>query len=384
MDLYLFVVPAPRRHRRYRSVTIQHCCMFTSSRELLPMPAPVWGDEHRTTVPEISPGPARLGGGSTAITAGDSSPTPLFFAGAPWRGDTTKVFGWVGLPKDIKPGEQCPGMVLLHGGGGTAFDVWVQLWTDRGYAAICFDQCGDLPDGSDAAAQWSGSPGTMVAGYAGDGAAHQRHADGGPPGWDASFGQVEEPLEDQWTYHAVAAALRAHTLLASLPQVDPSRIGLTGICKMTRKPSCAALFCRILAIVQQRIVKLRVFSAWGGYMTCVVAGVDPRYKIAAPVYGCGFIGQNSVWAFPGPASSVVGPIGAAGGRGAIAEWLRLWDPSVFLPSANMPLLVVNGSNDFACEWLSAIQGSVHVSPLNVASTEPFAVQTRWTQCRRAT
>jgi hypothetical protein len=97
---------------------------------------------------------------------------------------------------------------------------------------------------------------------------------GGPPGWDASFRQVaeKEPLEDQWQYHAVTAALNAHTLLAAHPAVDAGRIGLTGI-------------------------------SWGGYMTCVVAGVDPRYRFAVPVYGCGFLALNSAWSNSGPGSS---------------------------------------------------------------------------------
>ncbi len=96
---------------------------------------------------------------------------------------------------------------------------------------------------------------------------------GGPPGWDASFHQVAEndPVEDQWQYHAVTAALNAHSLLAAHPAVDADRIGLTGI-------------------------------SWGGYMTCVVAGVDPRYRFAVPVYGCGFLALNSAWSNSGPGS----------------------------------------------------------------------------------
>jgi hypothetical protein len=70
----------------------------------------------------------------------------------------------------------------------------------------------------------------------------------------------------------VTAALNAHSLLAAHPAVDADRIGLTGI-------------------------------SWGGYMTCVVAGVDPRYKFAVPVYGCGFLALNSAWSNAGPGSS---------------------------------------------------------------------------------
>src|SRR5690349_17086869 len=51
----------------------------------------------------------------------------LFFDGAPYLGKPTRVFAYVGLPKNITPGEKVPGMVLVHGGGGTAFDTWVRI-----------------------------------------------------------------------------------------------------------------------------------------------------------------------------------------------------------------------------------------------------------------
>ena len=94
----------------------------------------------------------------------------LFFENVPWKGKPTRVFAWLGLP-DLPAGGACPGMILLHGGGGTAFDAWVRLWNRRGYAAIAIDQCGCVPE----------SPEVQ------DGVPHARHADGGPPGWDASF-----------------------------------------------------------------------------------------------------------------------------------------------------------------------------------------------------
>ena len=83
-----------------------------------------------------------------------------------------------------------------------------------------------------------------------------RDDQGGPPGW-GGFDQMAWPREDQWTCHAVADVILAHSLIRSLPEVDPERTGVTGI-------------------------------SWGGYLTCIVAGVDRRFKLAVPVYGCGF------------------------------------------------------------------------------------------------
>lgn len=212
----------------------------------------------------------------------------MFFEGEPYQGKPTRVFAFYGLPdKDkLKPGEKVPAMVLIHGGGGTAFAKWVKLWNSRGYAAIAMDTCGCVPVGT--YGNW------------------QRHEHAGPPGWDASFAQLDAPLQDQWTYHAVSASVLAHSLLRSFPEVDADRIGVTGI-------------------------------SWGGYLTSIVSGVDTRYQFSVPVYGCGYLGDNSAWL----------PSFEKMGKEKADLWLRQWDPSHYLKNAPMPILWVNGTNDFA-------------------------------------
>ncbi len=208
----------------------------------------------------------------------------LFYEGPSFQGKPTRVFAYYGAPK-LAAGKRVPAMVLIHGGGGTAFDVWVRLWNSRGYAAIAMDLCGCVPVGT--YGHW------------------QRHAAGGPPGW-GGFDQLDWPWSDQWTYHAVADVLLGHSLLRSFPEVDPQRIGVTGL-------------------------------SWGGYLTCIVAGADPRFQFAVPVYGCGFLGENSAWL---PEFKRLGPEKAG-------RWLSWWDPSVYLRQARMPMLWVTGTNDFA-------------------------------------
>lgn len=69
----------------------------------------------------------------------------LFFEGIPYRGNKTRVFAYVGIPEVVN-GNKLPGIVLVHGGGGTAFADWVEIWNNRGYAAIAMDLEGHVPD----------------------------------------------------------------------------------------------------------------------------------------------------------------------------------------------------------------------------------------------
>jgi dienelactone hydrolase len=206
----------------------------------------------------------------------------LFYEGLPWRGRGTRAFAWYGTPEGEGP---WPAMVLVHGGGGTAFAEWVRLWTSRGYAALAMDTCGCVPVGT--YANWT------------------RHRDGGPNAWAVNDDQ-DTAAEDQGSYHAVADVVLGHSLLRSFPEIDPARIGITGI-------------------------------SWGGFYTCLSAGVDARFACAMPVYGCGLLTEDSCWQ---PQFAEMGPT-------RTARWASLWDPAVYLPTARMPWLWVNGTNDFA-------------------------------------
>ena len=59
---------------------------------------------------------------------------PIFFEGLAYQGKPTRVFAWLGLPANHT--GKVPGVVLVHGGGGTAFKEWVQKWNEQGFAAI--------------------------------------------------------------------------------------------------------------------------------------------------------------------------------------------------------------------------------------------------------
>lgn len=204
----------------------------------------------------------------------------LFYESELRNGQPTRVFGYCAFPEGVT--EKSPAVVLIHGGGGKAFPEWAKLWADRGYVALAMDLAGKDADGKPL-------------------------PDGGPDQTDTyKLPATRTDLKEMWTYHAVAACVRATSVLASLPEVDADRIGVTGI-------------------------------SWGGYLTCIVAGVDDRLKFAVPVYGCGFLQGNSAWL----------KYFAAMPEDWRSEWNQAFDPSSYIGRAKMPVLFVNGTNDFA-------------------------------------
>ena len=211
----------------------------------------------------------------------DGAVSSILFANEPYAGRPTDVFAYVGVPPG-GPGR-VPGMVLVHGGLGAAFRSWVEAWVKRGYAAIAMD-------------------------LNGCGANRIPLTRRGPAMDDAVIFDPRAAWTDSWTYHAVAAVLRSHTILRSYAAVDPARIGLTGV-------------------------------SWGGYLTCIAASLDPRLACAIPVYGCGFLQANS-------AQDWLDRFAAMTPAERLA-WHERCDPSVYLPAATAPMLFVSGSNDFA-------------------------------------
>ena len=175
-------------------------------------------------------------------------------------------------------------MVLIHDDGGTAYRDWVRMWTARGYAAIAIDLGGKGLDGNPL-------------------------PDGGPDASLAVKFSVSMGWENSWVRHAVAAVIRAHSLLRKIPVVDSRRIAVNGI-------------------------------GWGGYLACIAAGLDPRFACAIPVYGCGNILENGYekWA----------PFISKMRQEERDWWNERCEPTVYLKKSTMPMLFIGGANDPEC------------------------------------
>jgi dienelactone hydrolase len=200
----------------------------------------------------------------------------VYFDALPWKGKPTRVFAWLGIPEEHS--GKVPGIVLVHGGGGTAFKEWVRQWNEHGFAAISIAVEGQTDD-----------PGAPVppAGHV-----WQRHAWAGPAR-AGIYQDSAEPLSEQWMYHAVADTVLANSLLRSLPEVNADKVGLMGI-------------------------------SWGGVITSTVIGIDTRFAFAIPTYGCGHLFDSG------------NPYGRALGGNAL--YREVWDPMLRMGRATMPVL----------------------------------------------
>ncbi len=228
----------------------------------------------------------------------------LTYAGEKYQGHNTEVFAFYASPITIgeaKPGAKFPGVVLIHGGGGTAFADWVHLWAKRGYAAIAMDLNGSRPPDPEF------DPKTGMAIGNGHRGTRTRLPNGGPAhGHPEKFDCVLTPdTSDDWPFHAAASVMRAHTLLRSFPEVDAEHTAVTGI-------------------------------SWGGYTTCLVASLDDRFKAAVPVYGCGFLHEGE--SVQKPSIDKLDPEHRA-------KWVKEYDPGSLLPRCRVPIMFVNGTND---------------------------------------
>lgn len=209
----------------------------------------------------------------------------LLFKSVDYEGKPTEVFAWYANPDIVKgqknTGKKYPGIVLVHGGGGKAYKEWVMQWAANGYAAIAIDLSGNGADG-------------------------KKLALAGPDQADENKFQkiAEGNLKNVWSYHAVASIILSHSLLLSFEEVDAEKTCITGI-------------------------------SWGGYLSCIAASLDKRFKAAAPIYGCAYFNESDVF------GKNLEQLSAANRK----LWLDNFDASVYLPEAKCKFLFINGNKD---------------------------------------
>lgn len=195
----------------------------------------------------------------------------------------TEVFAYFGSPDGLPPDGKAPAVVLVHGGGGTAFPDWVREWNKRGFAAVSVDTEGHIPSAG------ACMTGANVVKESLCNAPENSHMEDG-----------ELPVREQWMFHAIAAVISARNFLKAMPCVDGNRIGLTGI-------------------------------SYGGVIVSDIAAYDNGFAFIVPVYGCLSLRGTS---------GIFGEIYARNPRSA-----DLWDGSEFAHGVSTPMLFINGNTD---------------------------------------
>lgn len=213
--------------------------------------------------------------------------------------DDSEIFAVIAAPKT--PGRH-PGMLVLHGGGGSAEADKAMAWAQRGYVAVA----PDLP-GIAEPKKLIYTKGRWNALKYGEG----RYV--AAP--DASVSVI---------FDAVLSAMKSLYLLRAQPGVDPARIGVVGI-------------------------------SWGGYMTTMVCGLaGDQVRAGFSVFGCGFYEYSSQ--LNGPKS----PLGAMPPADR-ARWLKDLDAGRRAAGLKAAFFIAGAANDFFF-WPRAVQATLDAIP----------------------
>lgn len=192
---------------------------------------------------------------------------------------TNEVYAVIARPEKTGPH---PGILLLHGGGGCAEEATALAWAQRGYVVVTPDLPGianpeKVPHSRGA---WVGKP------YGAD-------------RWSSAQGITASTV-----YQAVVAALQAFALLRAQPDVDTTRIGVTG-------------------------------TSWGGYMTTMVCGLmGAKVRAGFSNYGTGFF-EDTVFA------NELGKLPA----GERERWFEQFDAGRRAHGITAPFFIAGAAND---------------------------------------
>jgi hypothetical protein len=222
---------------------------------------------------------------------------PIYFEALPYRDSNTctRVFGWLSTPvieEGIAPSDiqQVPAVVLVHGGGGTAFKDWNNKWAKNDFASISIAH-----EGQTDARPKKGSNAfkNMYKFWA-------THLWAGPYRRGGAYSDAISPFGEQWMYHAVADTILANNLLRSLPEINSEQIGITGV-------------------------------SWGGVILSTAIGFDNRFAFAISGYGCGSLSDSL---------SHMG-YQLQYRQGIKDQYDRVWDPLLRLKNVTMPSLWIS-------------------------------------------
>lgn len=159
---------------------------------------------------------------------------PLLVTGRGPGGTKAEFFCAFAVPDGQMPAGGWPGVLLVHGGGGTAYPFWVEHWRQKGFAVLAPDWYNQYP-----------VPALSPRDDSWDHAVERRELPGG---------KRNDIVAN------VANFVAAHSLLRSMPEVNPEQTVYVGL-------------------------------SWGSWYGAAVAAVDGRFKGVCEIY-CGDVNRG--------------------------------------------------------------------------------------------
>jgi len=203
-----------------------------------------------------------------------------------YKGIESYAFAYLGIPENINESNKAPGVLLIHGGGGTAYYDWVKEWVNNGYVALAMDLEGHIPtiDADPSMAPQNLYTNSIYT------CPH-----------NMNYGDSNNTISETWMYYAVKTSILGNSLLHSLDCVNKNKIGACGV-------------------------------SWGGVITSIITSYDDRLAFSIMIYGS-MNNKDSNGMVPNYYKTNVGA--------------RVWDDDTGLASSKTPMLFV-AMNDDKC------------------------------------
>lgn len=166
----------------------------------------------------------------------DNEGCKAVFIRSDYNDQESYAFAYLGLPEGELDNNKA--VLLIHGGGGTAYHEWVNAWVNKGYVALAIDLEGHIPN----------KDGKIT-----DVPANLYHQSTYSAPHNQNMGDENSDITKTWLHYACRTAIIANSFLHNLEGVNVQQVGVSGV-------------------------------SWGGYITSIITGYDDRFAFSAPHY----------------------------------------------------------------------------------------------------
>jgi dienelactone hydrolase len=216
------------------------------------------------------------------------------------KNNVNRIYAVIASPQR---GGKFPALLILHGGSGNAKGLTeiVEKYARKGYVAMACDMAGycDVTGTPYSTGPWKVNPAPD----------------------EAPRFNIAKGLENSSLIDAEVAGLNAFNLLRSQPNVDSTRVGITGY-------------------------------SWGGYSTTLLCGLlGEKVKAAYSFWGCGYYDKGSFW------QGIIQQMPVALGQ----KWLDYFDAGRRAANIKANYFVEAASND-TYFWPDAVSATLQAIP----------------------